>query len=245
MNATQKLLLAIFLPYSILILGMMAAFPGHGFLKYPQLAGMVALCLFVLAGEKPDWVHRWMAVGFVFMVAGDVVFIFPRNYMIGIGLYLLSYVFVVLALFRKGRPAAVQWLLLAALVLVFTGVAFNLLLPHATGGLLVAALVFSAILIAMCWTAFSTLRQPRFAPPAARLFAAGGFAILGSDVGVAYLVFDPAFSGYVLWLELWVRATFMAGWLLFTLALGQASPASDRASKSSPALAGEEGRGGR
>lgn len=221
MNGNQKLLLAIFLPYSVLILGMMAAFPGHGFLKYPQLAGMVALCLFVLAGDKPTWVHRWMAVGCIFMVAGDIAFIFPRNYMIGIGLYLLSYVFVVLALFRKGRPAPGQWLLLAVLVLIFTGVAFHLLLPHAKGGLLAAALVFSLILIAMCWTAFSTLRQPRFPARAARLFAGGGLAILGSDIGVAYLVFDPAFAGYVLWLELWVRATFMAGWLLFTLALGQ------------------------
>lgn len=236
MNANQKLLLALFLPYSILILGMMAAFPGHGFLKYPQLAGMVALCLFVLAGEKPTWVHRWMAVGYLFMVAGDVVFIFPRNYMIGIGLYLMSYVFVLLALARKGRPALWQWALLAALVLIFAGVAANLLLPHATGVLFAAALVFSVILVAMCWVTVSTLRQPRFSRTAARLFAAGGLSILGSDVGVAYLVFDPAFAGYTLWLELWVRATFMAGWLFFTLALGQAAPAA------SAEAAGRSGR---
>lgn len=227
MNHKQKYLMGLFVPYGVLMLTAMILFPGHELLKHPQVAGMAALAVFALSLKKPTWTHRWMVVGFFVMLCGDIAFVFFHNNIFGIGLYLVSYLFVIAALHKKPKFDHLEALVLLGILAIYGVVAVHLLIPNLSTELLIAAMVFGVVLSLMSWTGFMTPRRHFFANGAATLFAIGAGFILVSDVAVAYLIFYPGFNGYVLWLELLVRATFMAGWLTFALALSGKTLAAD------------------
>ncbi len=219
MNTKQKLLMGLFVPYGLLILMAMILFPGNGLLKFPQVAGMAALGFFVLLQKKTTWTHRWFVIGFFVMLAGDIAFVFMKNNLLGIGLYLVSYLFVISALHRKPKFDLLEILAFVGILGIYCIVAIHLLIPNLPAMMLMAAMVFGLVLSLMSWTGLMTPRRRHFTQFPAILFAIGAGSILVSDIAVAYLIFYPGFNGYVLWLELLVRATFMAGWLAFAMAL--------------------------
>lgn len=229
MNNKQKWLMGLFVPYGLILLTVMILFPGHELLKYPQVAGMAALVLFVLFQQKTSWTHRWMVIGFFVMLSGDIAFVFFHNNLVGIGLYLVSYLFVIAALHRKPAFNHLEILIFLGIIAIYGVVAVNLLIPNLSTEMLMAALIFGVVLSLMSWTGFMAPRRHFFARGIAALFALGAGFILVSDVAVAYLIFYPGFTGYILWLELLVRFTFMAGWLAFAVALSGESLTAEQA----------------
>jgi hypothetical protein len=219
MKLKQKWLISLFVPYGLTMLTSMILFPGHELLKYPQVAGMASLGLFVLFLQKTSWTHRWMAVGFFVMLGGDIAFVFFHNNLVGIGLYLVSYLFAIAALHKKPKFDRFEVLAFLGIIAIYGVVAVHLLIPNLSTEMLVAAMVFGLVLSLMSWTGFMAPRRKFFTKGVAALFALGAGFILVSDVAVAYLIFYPGFTGYILWLELLVRFTFMAGWLAFAVAL--------------------------
>lgn len=219
MSYKCKWLMGLFIPYGIVIVAMMVLLPGNEILKIPQVAGMAALGFFALLQRKTTWTHRWFVVGFFVMLAGDIAFVFMKNNLLGIGLYLVSYLFVIAALHRKPKYDLPEILAFVGILGLYGIVALHLLIPNLPTMMLFAAMVFGLVLSLMSWTGLMTPRRRYFAKNPATLFALGAGSILVSDVAVAYLIFYPGFTGYVLWLELLVRVTFMAGWLAFALAL--------------------------
>jgi hypothetical protein len=230
MNNKQKYLMGLFVPYGVIMLTAMVLFPGHELLKYPQVAGMAALGVFVLFLKKATWIYRWMVVGFFVMLCGDIAFVFFHNNIFGIGLYLVSYLFVIAALHKKPKFDRLELLAFLGILAIYGVVAVHLLIPNLSTELLIAAMIFGVVLSLMSWTGFMSPRRHFFVRSVAFLFAIGAGFILVSDVAVAYLIFYPGFTGYILWLELLVRATFMAGWLAFALALSGKTLTTDQES---------------
>lgn len=218
MNSKLKWLFGLFIPYSIVIVAMMIRFPAHELLKLPQVAGMAALAFYVLLQKKTTWTHRWLVVGFFVMLGGDISFVFFKNNLLGIGLYLVSYLFVIAALHKKQKLDWLEMLVFIGIIGIYGIVAVNLLIPNLEIMMLFAAMIFGLALTLMSWTGLMAPRRGYFSKTSARFFALGAGFILISDVAVAYLIFYPGFTGYVLWLELLVRITFMAGWLAFAAA---------------------------
>jgi hypothetical protein len=219
LNFKRKLLICAFIPYGLLILTIMIRFPDHDLLKYPQVACMAALGIFVLFLKKTSWIHRWMVISFFVMLCGDIAFVFFHNNLVGIGLYLVSYLFIIAALHRNPQFNRFEFLILFGIIAIYSVVTVHLLIPNLSKEMLLAALIFGLVLTLMSWTGFLAPRRDFFVKETALLFAIGAGFILISDVAVAYLIFYPEFTGYILWLELLVRFTFMAGWLMFALAL--------------------------
>jgi len=219
MNSKRKWLFGLFIPYGIAIVAMMIRFPAHELLKFPQVAGMAALAFYVLLQKKASWTHRWLVVGFFVMLGGDIAFVFLKNNLLGIGLYLLSYLFVIAALHKKPKLDLLEMLIFIGIIGIYGIVAIHLLIPNLETMMLFAAMIFGLVLTLMSWTGLMAPRRKYFPKTSARFFALGAGFILISDVAVAYLIFYPGFIGYVLWLELLVRITFMAGWLAFAAAV--------------------------
>jgi len=219
---SQRLLLAIFLPLTAVILMLDNFFPGAGFMnlvkfftifslflasclvkkRYPEQVLMNAAVFFALLGEfflngcdllAPDLADWSGAYGALgFMLA------FNRGAKGG----------------RSGIVAALPVLIVCLPVLI-------ILHPYIENQLIWESLLFYAVLCCMAWCSILTLFGGYFGPGASRRIALAGFLILISDSGVAMAIFHPSFAGHFTpWLENIIWGAYVPAWTLivFTMA---------------------------
>jgi len=219
MNNTQRILPVIYLLFAILIFFFMSINPEEIMLQYLKLTVMITLFLSVLIMRKKYREQKIMVLAFFFMVIGDYFFVIAKNDILGIGLFLISYIVLIAAFQRNFKVGRAEKFMAIPIVAFFLYVILTLLLPYAKGPMFIGTLVFGAVLCYMTWTALCTIPRRYFKPGIARIIAVAAVILFFSDMGVAYEIYHPQFSGHVLWLNNFVRGSFIFGWTLLAMAV--------------------------
>ena len=136
--------------------------------------------------------------------------------MAGMACFLAAYVFLTVALLR-GRPGPWEALLVIPFLGSGTAVVW-VLKDDLTGVFLLAVPIFLLVITMMAWSAATTLVRTYFIPRVRWWAAIGAAVIFASDAAVAFEMFHPPFSPQPpMALQLFVRASYIAGWLLMLL----------------------------
>lgn len=208
----------------VLTVGLLAGWP-HEALRWlftPPIVGMVVLALFA----RPRTPTQRLATGaFALSALGDaflVGFLVPpggAGRLAGMGAFALSYL-VLVAAFWRGRPHSGEPLL----ALLFGGLAGALvwvLWPTIPGGMRVPVVVFAGVITLMAWTMVATTLRGAFPARVAIWAASMGVLIFGGDFLVALNMFHPAFTPLITGVEVAIRTTYLAGWVLILLVIQQ------------------------
>ena len=136
--------------------------------------------------------------------------------MAGMACVLAAYAVLTVALLR-GRPG--PWEALLVLPFLGSGTAVVWVLKDdLTGVFLLAVPIFLLVITMMAWSATTTLVRRYFIPRVRWWAAIGATVIFASDAVVAFEMFYPPFSPQPpMLLQLFVRASYIAGWLLLLL----------------------------
>ena len=133
----------------------------------------------------------------------------------GIGSFAAAYA-TLTAAFWRGRPRRSEAWVAAASAVSATAVAATVW-PHTTGVLRGGVPVFGAVIAGMVWAAESTALRNTLHPELARWAVPMAPLLLLSDALVALLLFHPRFRPAPRVLDITIRATYLAGWVLMLL----------------------------
>lgn len=220
MNPRQRRLLAIYLPWTLLILLLARFLPGTLPTALVKYAATLTLALTVWMRPPKEPRRRKMARAFLFAAAGDLFLVLLGGRgpwgVAGATLFLLAYLNLLQAWNLRKKPGPGE----AATALPFltlAGAATLLLAPHVSSLLLLGGLPASLILAGMAWTGVRQLFGSPFPPRTARFLAAASTLMFLCDLGVA-LGLHPALAGQP-WMEQLVWTAYLPGWTLLALAL--------------------------
>ena len=193
------------------------ALMGAGTFIYGLTTHATLLCLLV----KPlpvlallGWLHdapptpyrRWISLGLIFSVVGDVLLAWPGDlFIFGLGAFLLAHLAYLKAYFSDCRRLALLPLLLA---LGVGAVLLSILISHGLGDLLIPVVVYALVISAMLWRALARLASD-VPKRSALLAAAGAASFVFSDTLIGINRFVLAFDAapYLLiatyWLGQW------------------------------------------
>ena len=136
--------------------------------------------------------------------------------MAGMVCFLAAYVVLTLALLR-GRPGPWEALLVVPFLGSGTAVVW-ILKDELTGMFLLAVPLFLLVITMMAWAATTTLVREYFVRRVRWWAAIGATVIFASDAAVAFEMFhQPFLPQPPMALQLFVRASYIAGWLLMLL----------------------------
>ncbi|MCK9688779.1 lysoplasmalogenase [Scleromatobacter humisilvae] len=180
---------------------------------FKPLATLCVIAWAALGRTDDGLVKRWIVIGLVFSLAGDVALLWPvQGFLVGLVAFLLGHVSYLVALTRRVRflaspPAFGVWAIVAASVLasLWAGVPPELRLP---------VLVYVCALAAMAAQATSVWLARRGRPDAARwrIVAIGGAlfvlsdAILATDKFVGGITMPTLWNLSIYWLGQWFIA---------------------------------------
>src|ERR1700744_911016 len=178
---------------------------------FKPLATLCVIAWAALGRSDDALVKRWVVIGLVFSLAGDVALLWPlQGFLVGLVAFLLGHVSYLVALTRRVKflaspPAFGVWAIVAASVLasLWAGVPPELRVP---------VLVYVCALAAMAAQATSVWLPPPRAPDAARwrIVAIGGAlfvlsdAILATDKFVGGIPMPTLWNLSIYWLWQWV-----------------------------------------
>ncbi len=180
---------------------------------FKPLATMCVIAWAALGRSDDGLVKRWIVIGLVFSLAGDVALLWPvQGFLVGLVAFLLGHLSYLVALTRRVKflastPAFGVWAIVAASVLagLWAGVPHDLRAP---------VLVYVCALGAMAAQATSVWLAHRGQPDAARwrIVAIGGAlfvlsdAILATDKFVGGIPMPTLWNLSIYWLGQWFIA---------------------------------------
>src|SRR5246127_3799050 len=180
---------------------------------FKPLATLCVIAWAALGRSDDGLVKRWIVIGLVFSLAGDIALLWPvQGFLVGMVAFLLGHVSYLVALTRRVRflaspPAFGVWAIVAASVLagLWAGVPAELRVP---------VLVYVCALGAMAAQASSVWLARRGQPDAARwrIVAIGGAlfvlsdAILATDKFVGGIPLPTLWNLSIYWLGQWFIA---------------------------------------
>jgi hypothetical protein len=227
MNKIQKILLAIYLPYTVLIIILVHLFLNNDFAQYVKYASSISQFLIVMFTLKKYPEQKTMAWAFLFMLLADFFLVFSTTIhaikisldSIGMGFFLVAYVFLVVVYqknFKIGKQELIAAFLIFGTLLAFMA----LLIPHIKGIMLVLTLVFGFGLSYMAWAAVCTLFRNYYTKRTAQLIALSGLLMYISDLAVALAMFHPYFAGaFNPWLDTLIWLTYLPSWMLLNIVI--------------------------
>lgn len=179
-------------------------------LVFKPLATLLVIARAWPRGDTQPQVRRWILVGLVFSLAGDIALLWPqRGFLPGLVSFLLAHLAYLVAFTRLQRLAAVAWPFVA-----YAGVAgaiLALLWPGVPGPLRLPVVAYVVCLAAMAAQAAVLWQRGE---PRAWVVACGGLLFVASDALLAtnrFAVPLPAAS-------LWILATYWAAqWCIVSL----------------------------
>lgn len=222
MNNTQRTIIAIYLPLTILIIIFHIFYQQQDVVLYLKYMTMFTMLLTAVFVKKKFREQKIIAVAFFFVIISDFFFVFSLtldNFAINRDLFgmlgfLLAYVCLILAFSRNFKIGKIEIIIAVPIVAAFLFV-FLSLKQYIKGPMFIAAIVFGIILFFMTWSAVSSMFRGYFSRKAARIIALVGLLLLISDLGgVAYNMFDPNFSDFVLWNKNLIWGTYVPSWAL-------------------------------
>jgi alkenylglycerophosphocholine hydrolase len=167
----------------------------------------VIALLFWLRLAPAGLYRRWIGIGLLFSLAGDLLLAWPDDlFVFGLGAFLLAHLAYLRAYLSDSRRPALPSLLLA---LVVGGAMFAVLARAGLGQLLIPVACYVTAICLMLWRALARLGAPGLHPRSTWLAAAGAllFAFSDSLIGISRFVvaFDAAPYAIILtyWLGQW------------------------------------------
>lgn len=229
MNNTQRILLAIYLPITVLVLIFDHLYPGEDMVQYLKYTTMITLFLSVIILKKKFHEQKIMAAAFFFLVIADFFLVFsttldnPKINLapFGIGGFLFAYLCLIVA-YQKNFKVGLAEIIAAISVLITFLYVFVSLLPYVHGPMLIGTLIFGIVLCYMTWSAICTVFRNYYYPKAALLIALSGILMFICDMGVAFSLFHPLYSGDpVPWLKNIIWGAYIPGWTLLAVIISE------------------------
>jgi hypothetical protein len=229
MKESQRILLSIYIPFTILILILDRIYPQSETVQYTRYLLMVTLALSTAVVKKKYREQKIMSLSFLFLVIADFFLVFSTTIdsltmdlsMFGILGFMLAYICLIAAYqknFRIGKGEIISAIpVVAIFVLVYID-----LLPYLNGIMVFMTIVFGAVLSYMTWSAVSTIFRKYFTKKTSLLLAVSGMLMYICDIGVAYSLFHPEYSTtYAAWLKNIVWAAYIPGWTLLSVVINE------------------------
>lgn len=156
-----------------------------------------------LHDAPPSDYRRWISLGLIFSLIGDVLLAWPGDlFVFGLGAFLLAHLAYLKAYLSDCRRLAPLPLLIA---LAVGAVLLGILIAHGLGPLLVPVIVYGLAISAMLWRALARLGSD-VPQRSAWLAAAGALAFVFSDsvIGINRFVAPFHAAPYVIILSYWL-----------------------------------------
>jgi uncharacterized membrane protein YhhN len=156
-----------------------------------------------LHDAPPSDYRRWISLGLIFSLLGDVLLAWPGDlFVFGLGAFLLAHLAYLKAYLSDCKRLAVLPLMVA---LALGAVLLGLLISHGLGPLLVPVIVYGTAISAMLWRALARLGSG--VPQRSALLAAGGavaFVFSDSVIGINRFVSPFNAAPYIIILSYWL-----------------------------------------
>lgn len=156
-----------------------------------------------LHDAPPSDYRRWISLGLMFSVLGDVLLAWPGDlFVFGLGAFLVAHLVYLKAYLNDCRRLALAPLMLA---LGVGALLLGILISHGLGPLLVPVIVYGVAISAMLWRALARLGSD--VPKRSALLAAGGalaFVFSDSVIGISRFVVPFQAAPYVIILSYWL-----------------------------------------
>lgn len=170
--------------------------------------GIPVIALLLWLRQAPVGTYRrWIGIGLVFSLAGDILLDWPGDlFVFGLGAFLLGHLAYLRAYCSDSRQPALPALLLA---LIAGGAMFAILASSGLGELLIPVACYATAISLMLWRALARIGQPQLKPRSTWLAAGGAtlFVLSDSLIGIDRFVtsFDAAPYAIILtyWLGQW------------------------------------------
>lgn len=170
--------------------------------------GIPVIALLLWLRQAPLGTYRrWIGIGLVFSLAGDILLDWPGDlFVFGLGALLLGHLAYLRAYCSDSRQPALPALLLA---LIAGGAMFAILASSGLGELLIPVACYATAISLMLWRALARIGHPQLQPRSTWLAAGGAalFVLSDSLIGVDRFVasFDAAPYAIILtyWLGQW------------------------------------------
>ena len=156
-----------------------------------------------LQDARPSPYRRWISLGLLFSLLGDILLAWPQDlFVFGLGAFLFAHLAYLKAyLVDCRRPA-----LLALALALLAGVSlFSVMAAKGLGDLLIPVAVYALAISAMLWRALARLGT-RISKGSAWLAAAGALAFVVSDslIGIDRFVLPFGAAPYLIILSYWL-----------------------------------------
>ncbi|WP_010236444.1 lysoplasmalogenase family protein [Clostridium arbusti] len=229
MNNTQRVLLSIYLPITFLILVLDNVFPGVGIVWYLKYTIIITLFLSALNIRKKFREQNIMTLSLFFVVAADFFLVYSltlKNLKInlipfGIIGFLLAYLCLIVAYQKNFRVGKKEFITAVFIIVIFLLVSLHLI-PHIKGVMLIETLIFWFVLCYMTWTSICTIFRKYYNAKIARLIALSSILMFICDIGVAYGLFYPVYSEFLITLvKNIVWAAYIMGWTFLTIIISE------------------------
>ncbi|ROM99019.1 lysoplasmalogenase [Pseudomonas brassicacearum] len=156
-----------------------------------------------LHDAPPSDYRRWISLGLMFSVLGDVLLAWPGDlFVFGLGAFLVAHLVYLKAYLIDCRRLALLPLMLA---LGVGALLLGILISHGLGPLLIPVIVYAMAISAMLWRALARLGSG--VPKRSALLAAGGalaFVFSDSVIGISRFVVPFEAAPYVIILSYWL-----------------------------------------
>ncbi|SUD61057.1 membrane protein, YhhN family [Ectopseudomonas oleovorans] len=170
--------------------------------------GIPVIALLLWLRQAPAGTYRrWICIGLVFSLAGDILLDWPGDlFVFGLGAFLIGHLAYLRAYVSDSRLPALPALLLA---LIAGGAMFAILASSGLGELLIPVACYATAISLMLWRALSRIGHPDLQPGSTWLAAVGAalFVLSDSLIGIDRFVvsFDAAPYAIILtyWLGQW------------------------------------------
>lgn len=156
-----------------------------------------------LHDAPPSDYRRWISLGLIFSLVGDLLLAWPGDlFVFGLGAFLVAHLAYLKAYLSDCRRPALPALLVAA---VAGAVLLGILIAHDLGPLLVPVIVYGLAISAMLWRALARLGSD--VPQRSAVLAAVGavvFVFSDSVIGISRFVVAFDAAPYLIILSYWL-----------------------------------------
>ncbi|PQP05918.1 MULTISPECIES: lysoplasmalogenase [Pseudomonas] len=156
-----------------------------------------------LHDAPPSDYRRWISLGLIFSLVGDVLLAWPQDlFVFGLGAFLVAHLAYLKAYLSDCRRLALLPLILASSA---GAVLLGILISHGLGPLLIPVIVYGLAISAMLWRALARLGTD-VSKRSALLAAAGALAFVFSDsvIGINRFVSPFNAAPYIIILSYWL-----------------------------------------
>ena len=230
MNNTQRSLLAVFIPMTILIIVFDNILPQEKMVNYVRYAIMISLFLVAISIKKKFHEQKIMALSFLFLVIADFFLVFSQTIdklkmnltPFGVAGFLFAYICLIVAYqknFLGWRKAEIISAIPIVIIFIMVG---RPLFNNISGVMKIGAIFFGLVLCYMTWTSICTIFRKYYTRKIAIIIAISGVLMFVCDVGVAYSLFHPYYSKvYIPLFKNVIWIAYIIGWTLLDVIISE------------------------